>query len=59
MLSFLGLRETKRQKIHISNIVISYAPLPVIFGIYLELIKVSSPLFGGKETAYWVIKDCT
>jgi hypothetical protein len=59
MLSFWGLREIKRQKIQISKRVISYAPLLVIFGIYLELIKVSSPFFGGKETAYWLIKDCT
>jgi len=52
MLSFWGLREIKRQKILIYKRVISYPSLPVIFGIYLELIKISSPLFGGIETAY-------
>ena len=35
----------------------NYFSLPVIFGIYLELKKITSPLFGDIETAYWVRKD--
>ncbi|MEW6615571.1 MAG: cache domain-containing protein [Thermodesulfobacteriota bacterium] len=45
MLSFWKLGIIKKQKIHISKRVISYAPLLIIFGIYLELIKTSSPFF--------------